>query len=112
VISPKARAKCFCRVLRDPPESALTDLWQRFTDAFNQKWPRPRWSGAMVAGLSLRGYAGLCRLALVFAFLDFFEDLGDESVQVAGLAAGHDALIGNDFAVFPKRTGIFHVGGY
>ena len=45
----------------------------------------------------------------MFAFFDLLNDLGDERFEIAGIAARHDALIGDDRLVDPVRPGVDHV---
>src|SRR6056297_1764381 len=47
--------------------------------------------------------------ALVRAFLDLLDDLRGEGIEIAGVAARHDAVGDDDLAVDPVRAGILHV---
>src|SRR5688572_22021217 len=49
-------------------------------------------------------------LPCVAAFFDLVDDLHAEGFEVAGIAAGDDAGVGDDFAIEPSTAGIDHVG--
>ena len=45
------------------------------------------------------------------AFSDFFDEFLGEGGDVGGFAAGDEAVVADDFAVFPEATGVFDVAG-
>lgn len=47
--------------------------------------------------------------ALVLTFLDFFDDLGNKCIEVAGVAARHDAIVRHHRLVDPVGTSIDHI---
>jgi hypothetical protein len=46
----------------------------------------------------------------VLSFFHFLDDLPRERVEVARVARGDDAVVGDDFAVLPLAAGVDHVG--
>jgi hypothetical protein len=42
--------------------------------------------------------------------LHLLDDLGDEGIEIAWMARGHDALVGHDLAIHPTAAGIYDVG--
>src|SRR5215203_2679487 len=49
-------------------------------------------------------------LVLVLALGKLFDDLGAERLEVTGVAAGDEALVGHNLLVYPIATGITYVG--
>src|SRR5450759_4288227 len=56
---------------------------------------RPNGRPAVVAGMLSR------TPSVVFAFVDLFDDLGAECIEIAGFARGNDTIIDHDCGIFP-----------
>jgi hypothetical protein len=46
----------------------------------------------------------------VLPFFHFLDDLADECIEIAWVARGDDAVVGDDFGIFPLAAGVDHVG--
>src|SRR5690606_28381919 len=55
-------------------------------------------------------WASSCSASFVTAFVDFFGNLVAKSVEIAGVAGGNEALVGDDGTVFPEPAGIDDIG--